>query len=118
MSYTQNSEVVPDHSMIAVDHQRRCNLISKNIDENSKCVSQPKKNKDTVKILTEKQVVETSRPEIPVVVNTPLEVKIAHKLPPVFDFENEIKKNDDFKKTFMKSLQPPRIEVASDFVNL
>ena len=116
--------------MIAVDHQSRYNLRSKNIDDNSKPVAQPNKNKDTLKIPAEKQVVEPSRPEIPIAVNHPsLEVKISHKLPHVFNFENEIQKikihvhliefmkNNDFKKTFMKSLQPPPIDVASDFIN-
>jgi len=133
MSYTQNNEVSPNHSMIAVDHQSRYNIISKKIDETYKLVAQPKKNNDAVKIsvekygrpkilvasdiLAEKQVTEHDKLEIPVAFDFPsLEVRIAHKPHSTLNFENEIKKikilvplaelmkNQDFKNTFMKSL--------------
>jgi len=111
--------------MVVVDHQIRYNLRSKKNYDNSNLVSQPKKNKDTVKIPIEKQVAKPSKLEV---ANPPsLEVKIAHKLSPTFNFKNEIQnikilvplvehmKNDDLKNTFMKALQPPPTEVTFDF---
>lgn len=80
-----------DHSMIAVDHKSRYNLRSKKIDDNSKIVAQPKKNMDAIKIPIEKKVIEPSKPEVLIAANPPsLVVKISHKLPPIFNFENEI----------------------------